>query len=289
MTGSEWTLVFFTLITQMCVGGFILQDIMIHYRHHDDPNILKVKKGILRTLLPLIIIAVILSFFHLGKPVHAIYSLNNLQSSWLSREIMLVSVFAILLISYALIFWRYPESRSLLKIIAILEMITGLFLIYSMSRIYTLSTIPVWNSMATPVEFFTASFLLGGLLLMLVFQRRLFKLEIRELANFSRRISVLYLLLIIFLMIDLGNTIYYHYIDYEISRMTAEDTSYIINLTKSILHIASILILIPQFYQFNIKKHFSGVLGFRIIFFLLILAELIGRYGFYASYVSPGF
>ncbi|MDZ7741220.1 MAG: DmsC/YnfH family molybdoenzyme membrane anchor subunit [Bacteroidota bacterium] len=194
----------------------------------------------------------------------------------------MVSVFVFLLITYGIVFWKKPGNQSILKMMSLFGIIAGLYLIYCMSRIYTLSTIPVWNSAATPVEFYTAAFLLGAILLMMVFQGRLFKLDLQETEYLASRISVLYLLLVILLFLDLGNTVYTHYVDFKVMPMTAEDPGYILNLAKSILHLAAIFIIISQFYQFNQKKHFSGVGGIRLVFFVLILAEIIGRYFFYA-------
>jgi len=78
MANSEWALIFFTLIIQMCVGAFFFQEIVLTRKTQSNPAFKKRKYKTYLALLALMILAVILSFFHLGEPGNAIHSLNNL-------------------------------------------------------------------------------------------------------------------------------------------------------------------------------------------------------------------
>lgn len=46
--------------------------------------------------------------------------------------------------------------------LAVVTAITGLLLVFSMSMVYMLPTVPAWNSLATPVGFFTTTLLFGN-------------------------------------------------------------------------------------------------------------------------------
>jgi anaerobic dimethyl sulfoxide reductase subunit C (anchor subunit) len=59
--------------------------------------------------------------------------------------------------------WKKISTATTRNIIAVLAALIGLALVFSMSQIYQLRTIPAWNTIATPITFFTTTFLLGTL------------------------------------------------------------------------------------------------------------------------------
>jgi anaerobic dimethyl sulfoxide reductase subunit C (anchor subunit) len=162
---QEWPLVAFSLLMQMCVGVFIILEIgswllsmgqEVGPRHRIGSN----------ALVAIVLgcgIAVVLSFFHLGRPENAWRSLSNLGSSWLSREILLIPVFtAGVAITWILRRMRL-HSQGFQRGVALVTGMVGLLLLYVMARLYMLKTVPVWNNPITLVSVFASSFLLGGL------------------------------------------------------------------------------------------------------------------------------
>ena len=279
MGSSEWTLIFFTLIVQMCVGAFFLQEILLPQKTQNNPAHQKLKYRMLLVLLVLMIIAVILSFFHLGKPGNAIYSFNNLRASWLSQEILMLSVFTVLLALTAFISRRNPGKSILLRFISILTMIAGWMLIYSMAMIYMMKTIPVWNSVTTMLEFISCSLILGGMLVVSLSGR------LMQEGYLSKRINILFLIIIFLLVADISNSVYLflQYRELEILQELLPG----LGIIKTIMQIAALLVLLFQFRSLRQKKKLVHI-WFIMVFAAILLSEIVGRYAFYASYVSPG-
>lgn len=285
MINSEWALVFFTLIAQMCVGAFIFQEIMVRYGSHSHPGILKLKTRMLLILLPLMVLAVFLSFFHLGKPEHAIYSLDNLRTSWLSHEILMISVFTFLLSAYAFVFRMLPGNLRLLRIISILSIISGILLNFSMIKIYMLETIPVWDSYTTAIEFILCSLILGGTLLLVLFERLTVEATFQEISYLKSRIKLLSIIVFIALLADSGNSIYLYFQDQQFAGIPAMVVN--LSIIKFFLQIIALLIFLVHIISFQ-KHHQFKYSRMALAFIILLVAEIIGRYGFYVSYVSPG-
>jgi anaerobic dimethyl sulfoxide reductase subunit C (anchor subunit) len=112
---------------------------------------------------PVIILAFIASFFHLGNPFTAYRAVANLGTSWLSREILSGILFAIVGGVFAIMQWRKIGSETLRTVLAWIAALIGLFFVFSMSSVYMLRTVPTWNTVFTPLSFFTTTFLLGTL------------------------------------------------------------------------------------------------------------------------------
>lgn len=284
MINSEWALVFFTLIAQMSVGAFIFQEILIHYGSHSHPDILKLKNRMLWVLLPLMVLAVFLSFFHLGKPGHAIYSLDNLRTSWLSHEILMISVFTFLLAAYAFIFRMRPSRLAFLRAISFLTILAGAFLIFSMIKIYMLKTIPVWDSFTTAVEFIACSLILGASLLLVLFERTINKPSFQEISYLANRIHILSLIFLIALLADTGNAIFLFFQEKQFVNIPECVSG--LSVIRIALQMLAVIILLSHIISF--RKHLQFKYSrMVIVFIILLIAEIIGRYGFYEAFVSP--
>ncbi len=113
-------------------------------------------------VMGLSILGLLASFLHLGSARNAWYALSNLRSSWLSREIF----FSLLFTSGVSLFSVLGANTRPGLAMAALFVITGLSglaLVYCMSRIYRLRTVPSWNSPVTGLSFWTTTLLLGGI------------------------------------------------------------------------------------------------------------------------------
>ena len=167
MSFREWALILFTLLGQMAVGSFLVLVIVRTYaaRKAGVEEADRLSDRALYAIGPVIILAMLGSFLHLGNPLESYKAVTNLGTSWLSREILSVVIFSILGAVYALLQWRKIGSVGLRNIIAWITAIVGLILVYSMSNVYLLPTQPSWNTYATPVTFFTTTLLLGSLAL----------------------------------------------------------------------------------------------------------------------------
>jgi anaerobic dimethyl sulfoxide reductase subunit B (iron-sulfur subunit) len=143
-TKSEFSLVIFTLLTQMAAGMAVLSFLS---------GSLTMPK--LLTLGGLISIAGLISLVHLGRPLNARRSLNHLKKSWLSREILFFGLFGT---SWLLALVMPGMGKLPLAIF-------GIGLVYSMAQVYRLRSVPAWDSNRTLLIFVVSAVVLGGLFL----------------------------------------------------------------------------------------------------------------------------
>lgn len=159
---KEWPLIGFTLLTQAAVGAFWALAAAEAFAPAEAPAFLKA-----HSVFILLIIAgfgTLLSLFHLGKPLRAPNALANFRDSWLSREILADLVFLGAIASLWIIAAFGKSEGALRTILIAVGAAAGFFLLFTMSRIYMLRTVPVWRGIHTPVSFFLSAVLLGPLL-----------------------------------------------------------------------------------------------------------------------------
>lgn len=165
MDMREFVLVTFTILAQMSVGAFLVMGVV--------KIIVGRKAGVEeadrmgdRSLIAIVVVlglGLLASLFHLGSPLAAPRAINNIGTSWLSREILSGSIFFVLGALYAILQWFKWGPAVLRNVIAWLAALVGIVLVYSMSMVYMLPTQPAWNNLATPVSFYTTTLLLGAL------------------------------------------------------------------------------------------------------------------------------
>ena len=84
----HWPLVFMTVLTQLSVGCFAA--LWLSLRHHARHASVPAAAAALATGL----LALLCSTLHLGRPIHAARALRMWKRSWLSREVLLFTLFA---------------------------------------------------------------------------------------------------------------------------------------------------------------------------------------------------
>ncbi|HKK09980.1 MAG TPA: DmsC/YnfH family molybdoenzyme membrane anchor subunit [Bacteroidales bacterium] len=294
MQGSEWSLIAFTLLTQISVGGFIILSVFnrryLSKVREEDVKPAKVKALVLLTGLALL--ALIVSFLHLGNPINAIYALNNLPSSWLSREILFVSLFVAAMVVLTFSYIRSIGPVWLYNVLSLVAVVSGILGVFSMSKVYMLETIPVWNSITTPIQFFLSAFLLGGLVVLLagVLNPGYRKPDLKV-PDYTKAIVEA---LIIMLILLLASLILWIVNVYLLSGGgLAEEKSLFILMSENslffylriVLMAVSILLIIYRLFS----RSFLRMKSFLVILFILVLmAEVMGRYLFYVSYIRIG-
>jgi anaerobic dimethyl sulfoxide reductase subunit C len=107
--------------------------------------------------------AALASLLHLGTPRNAWRALGNLRTSWLSREILLLTLFAG---GWAVVAGMHrvgagPASARLG--LAAVVSVAGAGLVYSMARVYRIRTVPAWDTWLTTASFFLTTGHLGAL------------------------------------------------------------------------------------------------------------------------------
>jgi len=169
LSNRDWSLVLFTTLAQWSVGiilCFTWPVVVNHGMSGIFETGLTLRNPILLSLI-FISIATFSSLLHLGNPKNAARALNNLSGSWLSREILAIGVFTACLVFILLLGWK-TSNFEYLNYLMVLGSLIGLALLWTMTRIYVIPTIPAWNSWYTPVSFVSTAFSLGLLTLLVL-------------------------------------------------------------------------------------------------------------------------
>lgn len=156
MLSSDWSLVLFTILVQTAVGMLMISEI-VRLTTGATAESLRWQAP---TSCLLTALALLVSLSHLGTPTHSIFTILNVGSSWLSREILSVGGFFLLVLALTLLRRRTPSAKA--TTLALTAVIVGLAAIMVMSRVYLLETVPSWNTVATVLGFYGTVLLLGS-------------------------------------------------------------------------------------------------------------------------------
>ncbi len=163
----EFALIAFTILAQMSVGAFLVLGV-VNFFVTRKAGVEEADRMGDRSLIAIIVVlglGLLASLLHLGSPLSAPRAVTNFATSWLSREVLSGVIFAVLGALFAVLQWFKLGPQILRTVVAWLAALVGIVLVYSMARVYMLPTQPAWNSLATPISFFTTTLLLGSLAL----------------------------------------------------------------------------------------------------------------------------
>jgi anaerobic dimethyl sulfoxide reductase subunit C (anchor subunit) len=161
---TQWPLIAFTILAQMSVGSFIMLGVSYFFakRKYGVEHAELLSDRALLAIGPVLGLGLIATFFHLGEPIIAYLAVVNVDTSWLSREILFGVSFAVVGGIFAVMQWRKIGTPQLRNVIAWIAALLGLAMVFSMSSIYLIPAMPAWNTVATPISFFVTTFLLGA-------------------------------------------------------------------------------------------------------------------------------
>ena len=194
METRDWSLVFFTVLTQAAVGAFLALQVLDLWarrgaRNGPDAarNLGAPERAALPVVLAVLSVGLFAALFHLSTPLQAARAVVNFSSSWLSREIVFGSLFAALLSALVWREWRIaspapasaaranparqrretnagpanPTSPAPATWLPRLTAVAGLAFLGCQTAIYLLPAQPAWNSFATPAGFGGTALRLG--------------------------------------------------------------------------------------------------------------------------------
>lgn len=163
MNLREWALPVYTILMQLAIGGlFVLWMVRLLIGSKlDSQKMDRIIRNPLLIISVTVIVAMIGSHFHLSKPLHSFYAARNFKSSWLSREIVFTAVFFLTLSALWFVSRFKPARSKLITILGWVAVAFGFTVIYCMARIYLLPTQVAWNSVTVIISFFITALLLG--------------------------------------------------------------------------------------------------------------------------------
>jgi len=304
MNLREWALVAFTILSQMSVGAFVVLGV-VHFLALRKSNMAEADKLSDRALLaigPTLVFGFIASMFHLGNPLNAPRAISNFGSSWLSREIAFGVLFLVLGAAFAFMQWRKVGSPSLRTGLAALAAVVGLAQVYSMAQVYLLPTVPAWNTVATPVAFFATSFLLGSLAMGTAFvvnytvlqgSNSAGEMQLGLLRDALRWIALgaLVLLGVEFIVVPMQVATLASGSSAAVASagvlVNQNGLLFVVRLVLVFLGAGVISLYIYKNAVTGGKVQVLGNLAY-LAFALVLVAEIVGRYLFYASFVKIG-
>jgi formate dehydrogenase iron-sulfur subunit len=149
----HWPLVLMTVLTQLSVGAlgtiWLLQ-------------LLGVSTGLGLAALTSVMVgalALAASTLHLGRPIYAYRALKMWRRSWLSREVLLFTLFAGISCVYAALLWLGAPGSTF---VGGATTLLGLAGITASAFIYLVPSRPAWNSPLTIVQFQLVAATLGA-------------------------------------------------------------------------------------------------------------------------------
>ncbi len=163
MIFHEWSLIFFTVLAQTAVGGYLLIGARALVLGHDEEklNSYKVPMFILWALMGL---GFMFSTTHLGSPLRAFNAFNQLGSAWLSNEVFFgAAFFAVGGLQWLLSVVK-KGGVAIQKALMVSAMVLGAIFMYAMINVYMINTVPTWDNIYTPLSFIM-TMVVGGLLL----------------------------------------------------------------------------------------------------------------------------
>lgn len=285
--GHEYTLIAFTLVSQLIAGATILYAVLHFVRskqlsrlpsgfHVNTPELL---------LMTGLLIAIFISFFHLGAPQRAGNALNNLKSSWISREILSLSVFFLGILLLFLGRWLRSTREGLLSFLYVFSLVSAIVLIIAMIQLYMIPVVVTWSTWYTPFSFTITSLTLGVCAVL------------AYLIIFQIRCDTLKALIHILSMLLLADVLVSGLHQYGLSHLSLMHQNPILkdnlHLYVTLLRISVILVALVLLVVYARKskaragRPASNFLP-GIAMLLVLLEQLAGRWLFFASYVKLG-
>ena len=250
----ELPLILFTTFIQMSIGCVLFAVIYFLCQPNADIR-LPMWLGLITGVL-----GGIASISHLGNPWHLLNTINNVVSSWMSREVIFVGAYVGLVVFNVLChIFSQKFNRTLLSLTASL----GVATIFVMSNIYINSLFTLWTGIVTYSLFSSTALLAGSSLAYVVLNNAHKQFGIFALIGFALNVIV---------FIYLQN----HLTDNATLAMTAKyvDSHLVTILSWTKLALLAVCLAIMTKF---IKKQPVAI----VACLLIILAEFIGRIAYF--------
>ncbi|MCB2160751.1 dimethyl sulfoxide reductase anchor subunit [bacterium] len=293
MEFQDWPLVIFSLLAQLAVGTYVVLGVIRFATKEEgkDSKFFRLfNTGWIGSFV-VVAIALLISLTHLGTPLNAPYTILNMGSAWLSREILFGLLFAFFAGVFALFYWRQIGSKGLRGVLYVLGAVAGLGLVFSMSMIYRyIDTQPAWHTPWTTVMFYLTAGVLGCLAVLALITTGMLQGDYGKVMRGTTTAALIFigcdLLAYLFYVLGLFNGI-----------AAAQETAHLLVNEYSLLFALRILFIVlgavlGGLYLYYLAKS-ENAKGLLIstayaAFFLMLAAEVIGRFLFYAANVRIG-
>lgn len=304
MNLREWALPVYTILMQLAVGTLLILWIIRRFNMAwvGGQAMDRILRKPVLVMFFTILVAIIGSHFHLSKPLLSFMAILNVKHSWLSREI----IFTILtfLACAALVdrLWKQTHGdETLTPALGWMVIILGYAAIFCMASIYKLPIQAPWNHWSTTLQFFTTSWLLGpiaatALLVMDAIFNQEYEpeLAVTRLALLKHSLGIMsgnaVAALILILVLNLVQILE------PVTELAQISRSLLLGLYKpllgvrlGILFLAVGVFILVAYHLLKKECELSKLITpVYLACLLALVAEILGRFLFYASHVRMG-
>jgi anaerobic dimethyl sulfoxide reductase subunit C len=305
MNTQDWALIAFTILSEMSIGAFLVLGI-VRYFVAKKAGIEEADRMSDRILIAIIVtlgLGMLASLFHLGNPLDAPKAVNNIATSWLSREILAGVIFAVIGLIFVAMQWFKVGSAAVRNVIGWIAALVGIVMVYIQAHIYMIPSQPSWNTFFTPITFYVTTLLLGVLAVgaALVANYSFLQRKNPEGADKQHellRSAIRWIAIASIILLGIELVVIPIYLAYLSTGSAAALTS--LGLMAGKYNLTFILRLVMGFigagvlavflYQNASSSDKKNVLGYLAIgaFVLVLIAEVLGRVIFYATHYRIG-
>jgi len=157
---KEWSLIANSILIQLAAGLYVFLAVerqIFIARGASEKALALAASGMMLTG-PLILAGMILSLFHLGRPVRAARAVAHLTTSWLSREVFFTGAFLAL---WILSSWTGSGGAAQTALVW-LTAAAGILAVLSIAGIYASTGKPGWSGINTALNFFGTLIIFGS-------------------------------------------------------------------------------------------------------------------------------
>ncbi|MEA3484308.1 MAG: DmsC/YnfH family molybdoenzyme membrane anchor subunit [Pseudomonadota bacterium] len=281
MIFHEYSLIFFTVLAQTAVGGYLIVSAHALAMGFDEAKINSYKVPMF-ALWAIMGLGFLFSITHLGSPLRAFNSFYQLGSAWLSNEVFFGAAFFVVGGLQWLLSVLNKGGAAVQKILMIGAMVLGCIFMYSMVNVYMINTVPTWFNIYTPLSF-VMTMVVGGLLL-----SQLVIVSAKD-SRFTVDRNIV-MLAVVAVAISLVVTVGKMNLVSEVQSSTIKASELVDGLggylsVQVALLLAGLLIwVLPM-----INKSSVNPVNLTVALVLILASELIGRGLFYSLHMTVGF
>ncbi|MFA0466167.1 dimethylsulfoxide reductase [Vibrio breoganii] len=280
MIFHEWSLIFFTVLAQTAVGGYLLVSARALAKGYDEDKINSYKVPMF-FLWAIMGIGFLFSTTHLGSPLRAFNAFNMLGSAWLSNEVFFgAAFFAVGGLQWLLSVLK-KGGAGVQKLLMLVAMALGVIFMYSMICVYMIDTVPTWNNIYTPMSFVMTMVVTG-----LLFSQWVIVLANDSKFTVDRNIAILAVIAIgISLLATVGKMTLIGDIQSSVVKASelVDGLGFYLLLQVALLVFGLLIWIMPL-----INKASVNPINLGVALVLIWISELIGRGLFYSLHMTTG-
>ncbi len=305
MNLREWALPLYTILVQLAAGALLVLWIIRSARMRTFPAV-EVDRI---TRNPILVIAFTLAMgmvgahLHLSRPLQSYLAVSNFRTSWLSREIIFTVLFFLTVSSLWLASQKRPPNRAWVAGLGWLGSVLGLITVYCMAHIYLLPTQAAWNAPTTIYSFYTTVLLLGVMTIacLLILDLKFTAMQAPDELHVhndavQRALPTLAIVAALAVVVDLALTLYEIYYLQQGNAAARTSLRLLMNLYLPLLVMRLVFLLTaPIWLGYNAWQVYRRRLApeqvaipVYVSCLAVLVAEIIGRFLFYATHIRIG-